>query len=92
MANRKNRIEKNRSIEEMMGEKTEIEETITMEEVIAQMDKRQSEKDKKAKQARKSFTKRIQRMAERKDNEFAEQKRKTEQLRAINKVQQRDER
>lgn len=83
----KKKIEKNRSINEMMGEQINDEETITMEEVIARMDKKKQEKSEKAKQKRKSFNKRIQNMATRKDNQFAEEQRKSEYLKAVNKMQ-----
>lgn len=82
---KKNKIPKNKSTSEMMQEK---EETITMEDVILAMDKKEQEK----KQARKSFSKKIQNMAKRKDNQFAENQRKQKLLKAIQKVQEENER
>lgn len=84
MAN-KNKIPKNRPLSEMMQEK---EETITMEDVISAMDKKEQDK----KQARKSFSKKIQNMSKRKDNQFAEDQRKPKLLKAIQKVQEENER
>ena len=62
-----NKIPKNKSINEMLGQKEQKvdEETITMEEVIAKMDREKQEKAKQTKQARKQFTKKIQDMARR---------------------------
>lgn len=88
MAN-KNKIPKDRPLSEMMGEK---EETITMEEVISKMDQKQQEEKETKQQERKSFNKKIKDMARRKDNQFAEDKRRGKLLKAIQKVQEENER
>lgn len=88
---KKNKIQKNRPINEMLGKKEikKEEETITMEDVIAKMDKKQQEKQEKAKQLRKQFNKKIQDMARRKDNRFAEDQRKSEYLKAVSKLEEK---
>ena len=88
-----NKIPKNKSINEMLGQKEQKvdEETITMEEVIAKMDREKQEKAKQTKQARKQFNKKIQDMARRKDNRFAEDKRKEQYIKAVNKIQEEQE-
>ena len=85
---KKNKIPKNRSINEMLGQKQQKidEETITMEEVIAKMDRKKQEKQEKSKQERKQFNKKIQDMARRKDYRFAEDKRKEQYIKAVNTV------
>lgn len=90
---KKNKIPKNRSINEMLGQKQQKidEETITMEEVIAKMDRKKQEKQEKSKQERKQFNKKIQDMARRKDNRFAEDKRKEQYIKAVNKIQEEQE-
>lgn len=90
---KKNKIPKNKSINEMLGKKEQKidEETITMEEVIAKMDRKKEEKQEKAKQARKQFNKKVQDMARRKDNRFAEDKRKEQYIKAVNKIQEEQE-
>lgn len=96
---KRNKIPKNRPISEMMGKKAkkiEPEETITMEAVIAAMDKKQQEREERKKQERaskkqerKSFGEKIQNMAMRKDNQFAEDKRKEKYLEAVSKVEEK---
>ena len=88
-----NKIPKNKSINEMLGQKEQKvdEETITMEEVIAKMDREKQEKAKQTKQARKQFNKKIQDMARRKDNRFAEDRRKKQYIKAVNKIQEEQE-
>ncbi|MCI8345943.1 MAG: hypothetical protein HFJ42_08415 [Clostridia bacterium] len=88
-----NKIPKNKSINEMLGQKEQKvdEETITMEEVIAKMDREKQEKAKQTKQARKQFNKKIQDMARRKDNRFAEDRRKEQYIKAVNKIQEEQE-
>lgn len=88
MAN-KNKIPKDRPLSEMIGEK---EKAITMEEVISKMDQKQQEEKETKKQERKSFNKKIKDMARRKDNQFAEDKRRGKLLEAIQKVQEENER
>lgn len=83
---KKNKIPKNKSINEMLG-KNEIKETITMQEVIEKMDKKNKEEQEKAKMVRKQFNKKIQDMARRKDNRLAEDKRKEQYMKAVNKIQ-----
>ncbi len=77
----------------MLGQKEQKvdEETITMEEVIAKMDREKQEKAKQTKQARKQFNKKIQDMARRKDNRFAEDRRKEQYIKAVNKIQEEQE-
>lgn len=86
------KIPKNKDIEEIVEKeegKTQIE---TMEGVIVQMDEKEKEFKDRVKCDDISMNKKMKNVYARKEAQLAEQKRKEEYLKAINKLQDQEER
>ena len=83
------KIPKNRDIEELLEQDDKIE---TMEEVIEIMDNKEKEFRDRIKLENISINKKIENVYARKDAQIADENRKAEYIRAMNKLQEQEER
>ena len=96
--NKRNRIEKNKDIEEMIEKEeqksiekikqSEYKEDITMQDLISQIDKRDQEAKDARKKEQEQFKKRLQSVYARKDAQVADKKRQEDYLRGIARMEQ----
>lgn len=96
--NKRNIIPKNRDIEEMVEgkeekriEQPEYKEDITMEEVIAQMDKSSQKLKDSRKKEQEQFKKKLQCTYDRKDAQYADELRKRAYSKAITRMEEKEQ-